>query len=60
MKLLGVRGGNKLTYAEEDCPHGCSGGNIIVHKPALLQRQHAFLGATLLGVEASAQQAYLC
>ena len=60
MKFLGVRGGNKGTYAEEDCPNRWYGGSIIVHKHALLQGQHAFLGTTLLGVEALAQQAYLC
>ena len=29
------------TYAEEDRSNGCSGGNIILHKHALLYRQHA-------------------
>jgi hypothetical protein len=60
MKLLGGRGGIKVTYAEEDCPNGRYGGNIIVHKHALLQGQHAFLGPTVLGEEVAAQQAYLC
>ena len=32
-----------LTYAQKDCSYGRSGGHIVLHKHALLDRQDALL-----------------
>ena len=45
--LLELEGGRlqdeQHTDAEEDRSNGCSGGNIVLHKHALLSRQHAVM-----------------